>query len=159
MIAQQKPTTINLNKSGLCDVHVSGICEVFFQNMLLEHFEISVCNSSTEGLENLESLEQNSPILVSGKVHLGSQVQVQVVSKKLVVEKEQEEKCLSLLTWSTITWTQEVETVHLHVKKLSDADFNVYEDKIEDEIKEHSVFPMFKTLMVPIFLPVRRSLR
>ena len=52
------------------------------------------------------------------------------------------------MTWSTITWTQKIDTVHLPLKKLSDADFNVYEAKIEDEIKEHSVFPMYKTLTV-----------
>ena len=58
--------------------------------MLLTHFEISVCISSTEGLENLQSLAQNSPILVSGKVHLGSQVKVQVATKKLDAEEKQE---------------------------------------------------------------------
>jgi hypothetical protein len=148
VVAQQQPTAINFNKSGLCDVHLSGICDVFFQNMLLTHFEISVCSSSTEGLENLQSLAQNSPMLVSGKVHLGSQVKVQVATKKLDAEEKQEKSCCSLMKWSTITWTQKVEWVLLPVKKLSDADFKVYEDKIEDEIKEHSVFPMYKTLNV-----------
>ena len=52
------------------------------------------------------------------------------------------------MTWSTITWTQKIDAVHLPLKKLSDDDFKVYEDKIEDEIKEHSVFPMYKTLNV-----------
>jgi hypothetical protein len=148
VVAQQQPTAINFNKSGLCDVHLSGICDVFFQNMLLTHFEISVCSSSTEGLENLQSLAQNSPMLVSGKVHLGSQVKVQVASKELVAEEKQEKSCCSLMTWSTITWTQKIDAVHLPLKKLSDDDFKVYEDKIEDEIKEHSVFPMYKTLNV-----------
>ena len=148
VVAQQHPTAINFNKSGLCDVHLSGICDVIFQNMLLTHFEISVCSSSTEGLENLQSLAQNSPMLVSGKVHLGSQVKVQVAAKELVAEEKQEKSCCSLMTWSTITWKQEVKDVLLPVKTLSDADFKVYEEKIEDEIKEHSVFPMYKTLNV-----------
>ena len=52
------------------------------------------------------------------------------------------------MTWSTITWTPRVEWVLLPVKKLSDADFKVYKDKTGDEIKEHSVFPMYKTLIV-----------
>jgi hypothetical protein len=52
------------------------------------------------------------------------------------------------MTWSTITWTQNVERVLLPLRKLSDDDFKVYEDKIVDEIKEHSVFPMYKTLNV-----------
>jgi len=58
VIAQQQPTAINFNKSGLSDVHVSGICDMFFHNQLLTHFDISVCSSSTEGLENLQSLAQ-----------------------------------------------------------------------------------------------------
>jgi len=148
VVAQQQPTAINFNKSGLCDVHLSGICDVFFQNMLLTHFEISVCSSSTEGLENLQSLAQNSPMLVSGKVHLGSQVKVQVAAKELVAEEKQEKSCCSLMTWSTITWKQEVKEVLLPLKKLSDDDFKVYEEVIIAEIKEHSVFPMYKTLNV-----------
>ena len=52
------------------------------------------------------------------------------------------------MTWSTITWTPRVEWVLLPVKKLSDADFKVYKDKTGDEIKEHSVFPMYRTLNV-----------
>ena len=148
VVAQQQPTAINFKKCGLCDVHVSGICDVFFQNMLLTHFEISVCSSSTEGLENLQSLAQNSPMLVSGKVHFGSQVKVRVASKELNADEKQEKSCCSLMTWSTITWEQKFQTVLLPIKKLSDADFKVYENKIEDEIKEHSVFPMYKTLNV-----------
>jgi hypothetical protein len=31
---------------------------MFFHNQLLTHFDISVCSSSTEGLENLQSLAQ-----------------------------------------------------------------------------------------------------
>jgi hypothetical protein len=87
-------------------------------------------------------------MLVSGKVHLGSQVKVQVAAKELVAEEKQEESCCSLMTWSTITWKQDVKVVLLPPKTLSDDDFKVYEDKIKDEIKEHSVFPMYKTLNV-----------
>lgn len=142
-IAMEKPTAINLKDSGLCDAHVAGVCEVFFKNPALAHFEVSLCSSSTDGLENLQNLAQNSPMLVSGGIWPCEPAVVHVASELHTEVKEESSCCLS---WQSIAIKQNVNEYKFPRTPMSQGDFDVYSEKIMDEIQEHSVFPMYKSL-------------
>merc|ERR1719330_1839364 len=57
-MAKSMPTAVKIDSAGLLDNNVAAICQLFFENPDLAHFEVSIAPTDLEGIENLQNLIQ-----------------------------------------------------------------------------------------------------
>eukprot|EP00930_Biecheleria_cincta_P037913 TRINITY_DN26060_c0_g1_i2.p1 TRINITY_DN26060_c0_g1~~TRINITY_DN26060_c0_g1_i2.p1 ORF type:complete len:856 (-),score=193.09 TRINITY_DN26060_c0_g1_i2:233-2755(-) len=144
-IAQARPSAICLKNTGLTDNHAAGICQLFFQNPDMLHAELTMACSDMESIENIQSLMQNTPMLVSGDLTQGTQITVSVASDiQLKEEKGKELGCC--LAYKVVKVVQTVEEHNFPQTVIAAEDFKVFKDKVEEEIREHLVIPMYAIL-------------
>jgi hypothetical protein len=144
MMALAKPSAVCLNNTGLTDVHIAGICQLFFNDHLLLHFEVGLCPSDMDALEMIQNLVQNSPLIVSGAMHWNGPVDV-VVAGNLVRKEEGTESacCLTFKKYSLEQYTHKY-TFPETVKDQSD--FQEFSGKVNAAIRDSVLVPMHSVL-------------
>jgi len=151
-IAASKASAITLIDTGLTDVHIMGIADAFFQNRCLLHFSASLTCAELTGIEVLQSIVQNSPMLVSGSFTTGEPLKMtfaKPIETEHVGPQKQQACCLGMCfkqQYSVHRLTQTVSEHQFPATVRGKADFDMYNGALSNEIKEHGLVPMFTVL-------------
>jgi len=142
-LAEAKPTAVNLTRTGLLDTNICAISDLFFENPDLAHLAVTLTVSDSETLENLQNLVQNSPMLVSGGIEMG-------LPRKGLIAGQLEDKIVEKLhccfPYSEVSVHQSQLQVQFPQKVCDRKDFQVFQKRIEQEMTEHLIMPMYRIL-------------
>jgi hypothetical protein len=143
-LSESMPTAVKIDQAGLLDNNVPGICDLFFENPDMAHLEVSIAPSDLDGIENLQNLIQTSPMLVSGALSMVDPFHVKIANEMDGAEESMDSACC--FSWKVQTWSQATETMQIPLNPRPPEDFNIFRNKIEEEMKEHTVIPVYTVL-------------
>lgn len=150
-IAHSRPSAVCLNNTGLTDQHTTCLAQVFFNDPFVLHFEMGMCCTEQDGLEVMQNLVQNSPLIVSGGMYHNNPINVTVADQVIQQETGEETEgcfcgCCFGIPVKTYTLSQETHQYQFPGKAVEERDFEEFAAKFTDAVKEGLLIPMFSIL-------------
>jgi len=142
-IASCRASAVSLDGTGLTDVHVASLAKVILDNKFLLHVSASIACTELTGMEVLQGLVQNSPMLVSGFFTPGEALLMKFANP-IQIQKtgdKQEGRCCGL-KYEEYSASQTMSEHQFPAVLQPPEVFETYNESLASEIHEHSLVPM-----------------